>query len=113
MATASSAATARRIVGQTVQLNGVVLRRCVGFLAAKGSTGPQDQDDRVIAPLTAVQDTLTGYGTLSSISVKAASADAVNAATAEVTDILDGPAPASPRPTRTSRSSIRARSCPR
>ena len=44
----------------------------VGLLTSKGSTGPQDQDDRVIAPLTAVQDTLTGYGNLSSISVKAA-----------------------------------------
>jgi putative ABC transport system permease protein len=75
------------IVGQTVQLNGVSFQ-VVGLLATKGSTGPQDQDDRMIAPLTAVQDTLTGYGPLSSISVKAASADAVNAATAEVTDIL-------------------------
>jgi len=60
----------------------------VGLLTSKGSTGPQDQDDRVIAPLTAVQDTLTGYGNLSSISVKAASADAVDAATSEVTEVL-------------------------
>src|SRR6185312_2180382 len=49
-------------------------------------TGPQDQDDRVIAPLTAVQDTLTGYGTISSISVKASSAQTVDAAQSEVTD---------------------------
>jgi putative ABC transport system permease protein len=76
------------IVGQSIQLNGVAYQ-VAGVLAAKGSTGPQDQDDRVIAPLTSVQDTLTGYGTISSISVKAASADVVPAATSEVTDILN------------------------
>jgi putative ABC transport system permease protein len=75
------------IVGQTVQFNGISYD-VVGLLNSKGSTGPQDQDDRVIAPLTAVQDTLTGYGNVSSISVKAASADAVDAATSEVTAIL-------------------------
>jgi putative ABC transport system permease protein len=75
------------IVGQAVQFNGIDYD-VVGLLTSKGSTGPQDQDDRVIAPLTAVQDTLTGYGNLSSISVKAASADAVDAATSEVTQIL-------------------------
>jgi len=76
-------------VGQTVQFNGVGYT-VLGILTTKGSTGPQDQDDRVIAPLTAVQDTLTGYGPITSISVKATSADTVNAAQAEVTDILDG-----------------------
>ena len=75
------------IIGQTVQFNGISYD-VVGLLNSKGSTGPQDQDDRVIAPLTAVQDTLTGYGNVSSISVKAASADAVDAATSEVTAIL-------------------------
>ena len=33
-----------------------------GILTEKGSTGPLDQDDRVIAPATTVQDTLSGYG---------------------------------------------------
>jgi putative ABC transport system permease protein len=61
----------------------------VGILEEKGSTGPQDQDDRVIAPATAVQDTLSGYGALSSISVKAASAESVDAAQAEVEAVLD------------------------
>ncbi|MDT7710498.1 MAG: putative transport system permease protein [Pseudonocardiales bacterium] len=76
------------IVGQTVQFNGINYQ-VVGVLTAKGSSGPQDQDDRVIAPLTAVQDTLTGYGNISSISVKAASADVVTAAQDEVTSILN------------------------
>ncbi len=47
----------------------------VGVLTEKGSTGPQDQDDRVIAPASVLQDTLSGYGSLDSISVKATSAD--------------------------------------
>jgi putative ABC transport system permease protein len=75
-------------VGKTVQLNGIDYT-VLGVLAAKGSTGPVDGDDRVIAPLTAVQDTLTGYGSLGSISVKAASAADVAAATSEVQSILN------------------------
>ena len=89
VATALVGGDGTAVVGQTVQFNGVAFT-VLGLLTAKGSTGPQDQDDRVIAPLTAVQDTLTGYGPITSISVKAASADTVNAAQAEVTDILDG-----------------------
>jgi putative ABC transport system permease protein len=76
-------------VGRTVQFNAVNYT-VVGVLVAKGSTGPTDQDDRVLAPLTAVQDTLSGYGSLSSISVQAASADGVAAAQSEVEDVLDG-----------------------
>jgi len=80
--------TGLSIVGKVVQFNGIEFT-VLGVLAEKGSTGPQDQDDRVIAPLTAVQDTLTGYGSISSISVKATSSDTVTAATAQVTDILN------------------------
>jgi putative ABC transport system permease protein len=76
------------VVGKTIQFNGISYQ-VLGVLTTKGSTGPEDQDDRVIAPLTAVQDTLTGYGPLSSVSVKAASADAVPAAQAEVEDVLE------------------------
>ena len=76
------------IVGKVVQFNGIEFT-VLGVLGEKGSTGPQDQDDRVIAPLTAVQDTLTGYGSISSISVKARSADTVESATGQVQDILN------------------------
>jgi putative ABC transport system permease protein len=75
------------LVGEVVQLNGVGYQ-VVGILTRKGSTGPQDQDDKIIAPMNAVQDTLTGYGNLSNISVKATSAEVVDAATSEVTSIL-------------------------
>ena len=76
------------IVGKTVTFNGKQFT-VVGILAAKGSTGPQDQDDRVIAPATAVQDALAGYGALSSISVKATSAASTTAAQDEVQSVLD------------------------
>ena len=77
------------IVGKTVAFNGKQFT-VVGILTSKGSTGPQDSDDRVIAPATAVQDTLAGYGSLSSISVKATSAATTTAAQDEVQQILDG-----------------------
>lgn len=80
--------TGLAIVGKTVQFNGVNFE-IVGVLTAKGSTGPEDSDDRVIAPLTAVQGTLAGYDSLSSISVKARNAAAVDAAESEIKDILN------------------------
>ncbi|HEX3932205.1 MAG TPA: ABC transporter permease [Nocardioides sp.] len=76
------------LVGRTISLNGISFR-VDGILTSKGSTGPQDQDDRVVAPLTAVQDTLSGYGALSTISIKATSADTVTLAEGEVESILD------------------------
>jgi len=76
------------LVGKTISLNGISFT-VDGILTAKGSTGPQDQDDRVIAPLTAVQDTLSGYGALSSVSVKATTADTVTLAEGEIESILD------------------------
>lgn len=77
-----------RILNQVIRLNGKEFT-VIGILTAKGSTGPQDSDDRIIAPATAVQDHLAGYGNLSSISVQATSADTVNAAQAQVESLLD------------------------
>jgi putative ABC transport system permease protein len=75
------------IVGQTIQFNGVSYE-VVGVLTAKGSQGPQDRDDLVIAPLTSVQDTLASYGNLTSIAAEATTAQQVDAAQAQVTAIL-------------------------
>jgi putative ABC transport system permease protein len=77
------------IVGKAVQFNGKQFT-VVGILATKGATGIQDQDDRVLAPATAVQDTLSGYGPLSSIAVKAASPETTTTAQSQVEAILDG-----------------------
>ena len=55
----------------------------------KGSNGIQDQDDVVIAPITAVQDAISGYGPISNITVQGRSAGTLDAAQAEVTAILE------------------------
>jgi putative ABC transport system permease protein len=75
-------------VGQTIRVNGVNFE-VIGVTNSKGSNGAQDQDDVVIAPLSAVQDTLSGYGDLGSITVQAVSKEQLTAAQSEVTSILD------------------------
>ena len=74
-------------VGQTIRVDGVSFQ-VIGVTDTKGASGIQDQDDVVIAPLTAVQDTLTGYGDVDSIVVQAASREQLDGAQAEVTSIL-------------------------
>jgi putative ABC transport system permease protein len=76
-------------IGNTVQFNGSSYQ-VVGLLKQKGTNGIQDQDDVVIAPLTAVQDTLTGYSrSYSNISVEAVSSAKEADAEAEVTATLE------------------------
>jgi putative ABC transport system permease protein len=75
-------------VGDTVKVNGTNYT-VVGVTASKGSNGTSNQDDVAIAPLTAAQDTLTGYASLNSIVVQAKSSKVLSAAQTEVTDILD------------------------
>ncbi|MFD8497147.1 ABC transporter permease [Amycolatopsis sp. NPDC059657] len=74
-------------VGQRVLLNSIQFT-VIGVLQAKGATGLQNADDVAIAPLTAVQNSLTGYGNLNQIAVQATTADSVSLAQAEVTAIL-------------------------
>ena len=75
-------------IGQRISVDGTLLA-VVGVLEDKGSEGFGDSNSIVVAPLTTVQQSLTGYGPLSSIVVEATSADAVEAAEAEITAILD------------------------
>jgi len=82
-------------VGQTIQVNGTNFQ-IIGVTAAKGSNGTSNQDDVAIAPLTAVQDTLTGYGSITQIVVQAQSRGQLNAAQTEVTNILNRLDPPSP-----------------
>ena len=77
-------------VGATVQFNGIDFT-VAGVLTPKGSNGAQDQDDVVIAPITAVQDTLVGQTTpLSDITIEARSRGAMSDAADEVTTVLLG-----------------------
>ncbi|MBS1892334.1 MAG: ABC transporter permease, partial [Actinobacteria bacterium] len=75
-------------LGKTMQVNGINYQ-VVGITKSKGSSGTSNQDDGVIAPITAVEDTLSGYGELSSLLVEATDKDAVEEAEAQVTQILD------------------------
>jgi putative ABC transport system permease protein len=75
-------------VGQTIKMGGSSFT-VAGVTKAKGSNGTTDQDDVVFAPITAVQDVLSGYGSLNQIVVQARSEHALDAAQAEVTSILD------------------------
>jgi putative ABC transport system permease protein len=88
-------------VGDTVQVNGTSYQ-IIGVTASKGSNGTANQDDVAFAPLTAVQDTLTGYGSINQIVVQAKSTATLNAAQTEVTQILNQVDPPTPGSTSTS-----------
>ncbi|HEY2767722.1 MAG TPA: ABC transporter permease [Solirubrobacteraceae bacterium] len=75
-------------VGRTMRAGGVNFE-IVGVLAPKGSNGIANLDEIVIAPISAVEGSLTGYGPIGSITVQATSESALAAAEAEVTQIID------------------------
>ncbi len=75
-------------IGQTMRANGVNFE-VVGVLAPKGSNGIANLDEIVAAPITTVQDSLSGYGPIDSIAVEATSESSLSAAEAEVTQILE------------------------
>jgi putative ABC transport system permease protein len=75
-------------IGQQVTAGGALFT-VVGVLAAKSSTGFQDANDVAVAPLTAVQQALSGYGPISSILVEAAGPATVDAVQSEVATILN------------------------
>ncbi|NUR93662.1 MAG: macrolide ABC transporter permease, partial [Kribbellaceae bacterium] len=75
-------------LGKQVSVGGQIFT-VIGTLQKKGSTGFNDPDDTAIAPLPAVQRALTGYGPVNSITIEAVDADAVSAAQAEATAILN------------------------
>ena len=75
-------------IGQTIQMNDVPYT-VVGVLASKGGGSTfNDPDDVAIAPLSTVQDSLTGFGSLSEIAVQATNSNSTTAAQSEVTDLL-------------------------
>jgi putative ABC transport system permease protein len=75
-------------VGQIVRVRNLPFR-VVGVLAAKGQGQfGQDQDDFVLAPYTTVQKKLLGITFLNSITISAASSDAVESTAVEVTRLM-------------------------
>jgi putative ABC transport system permease protein len=75
-------------VGKQITIGGSLFT-VIGVLADKGGAGFNDPNDIAIAPVTAVQESLTGYGPLSQLLVQAGGPDQVDAAQAEVTAILN------------------------
>jgi putative ABC transport system permease protein len=61
----------------------------VGVLAEKGGTSFADPNDIALAPVTAVQEAVTGYGPLNQLLVRAMAADRVSAAQAQTQAILN------------------------
>jgi putative ABC transport system permease protein len=75
-------------VGQSVLVAGIPFT-VVGVLAEKGTSGLSSADNTAVAPLTTVQDELTGFGTLNDIVVLAKSATLVATVEGEITSVLD------------------------
>ena len=73
-------------VGQTVDVAGVPYT-VIGVLQSKGAGGAGDTT--AIAPLTTVEESLTGYGSLSEIVVQAQNATLVNSVDSEITALMD------------------------
>ncbi len=74
-------------VGQSIQINGSSFQ-VIGVTKSKGASGALNQDDVAMAPISTVQDKLTGYGPIDSITVQAANQGKLNAAEGEVSAIL-------------------------
>src|SRR5947209_7380460 len=63
--------------------------RVVGVLKSKGTNGFQDQDDVAYAPISAVQDSLTGVSAnVNGVTIEARSSKVTDAAQAEVLAVL-------------------------
>ena len=75
-------------VGQTMKVNGSNYE-VVGVLAKKGTNGTTNEDSVVMAPITTVQDSITGVGAIDSITVQAKSESDLNAAEGEVSSIIE------------------------
>ncbi|MFC8715865.1 ABC transporter permease [Kitasatospora sp. NPDC057198] len=87
--TATELFAAEDPVGKKITIGGTPFT-VVGVLKTKGSTGFNDPDDVVIAPLPTVQNAFTGFGSVNQILVQASSAGATTEAQSDITRILMG-----------------------
>jgi putative ABC transport system permease protein len=75
-------------LGQSISVDGTAFS-VVGILSPQSSVGFNDPNSVVIAPISRVQDSFTGYGAVSSLTVEAIDSDAVTAAEGELTIMLN------------------------
>jgi putative ABC transport system permease protein len=70
-------------IGQSISVDGTTFT-VSGVLAEQSSTGFQDPNSVVVAPITRVQQSFTGYGALSTMTVTATNSSSVTAAQGEI-----------------------------
>ncbi len=75
-------------LGQQILIDGSPFD-VVGILAAQSTTGFTDPNLVVVAPISRIQESFTGYGAVSTLAVEATDSDAVPAAEGEVTVMLN------------------------
>lgn len=75
-------------IGQQVTVGGTPFT-VVGILAQQGSAGFNDPNSVIVAPISRIQASFTGYGAVSSLTVEATSSAAVTAAQGELEIMLN------------------------
>ncbi|QQE77819.1 ABC transporter permease [Alicyclobacillus sp. SO9] len=74
-------------VGKTVWVSGIPFQ-IIGELQSQGSSGPTNQDDKIIVPLSTLQSRLTGSTDPSTIYLSAKSGQSMTAAQNDATSIM-------------------------
>ena len=75
-------------LGESINIDGSPYT-VVGILATQSSTGVSDTNSVVIAPISRVQRSFTGFGAVSTLTVEAVDSDSVDAASAEIEIMLN------------------------
>ncbi len=74
-------------IGKTIKINQINFR-VIGILPVKGTTGPQDQDDMVLAPITTAMYRLMGKQYVDSIYVEVKNADLTDTAQDAISNLI-------------------------
>lgn len=74
-------------IGETVKIN-LMNFKVIGILPAKGSAGPQDQDDTVIIPITTAMYRVLGKQYVDSIYVEATGPDTISEAEERISKLI-------------------------
>ncbi len=85
---ASTLFTTGSALGQQISVDGTPFT-VIGILATQSSVGFTDPNSIVIAPITRIQKSFTGYGALSTLTIEATNSDSVTAAQGEVGVMLN------------------------
>ncbi|GAB3607859.1 ABC transporter permease [Conyzicola nivalis] len=75
-------------LGESITVDGTPFT-VVGVLENQSSTGATDANSVVIAPITRIQKSFTGFGAVSTLSVEATDSDSVDAAEGEIEIMLN------------------------